>query len=145
MKNILREKSREYAFGAFVEWLFWMIGSVLLVMFIKWCMEQYGASGYEFHIWLTGTFYLWYVSTMSLLIGGTYFVSRAAQTHLERRQNHPQKPDNIDLTNDIDRIKKIKKRAGIAAIILHSLSAAFVYYVSRHIEGLTPEYRIYAV
>ncbi|MCP4163855.1 MAG: hypothetical protein GY760_27660, partial [Deltaproteobacteria bacterium] len=40
---------------------------------------------------------------------------------------------------------KIKKRAGIAAIILHSLSAAFVYYVSRHIEGLTPEYRIYAV
>jgi hypothetical protein len=145
MKNILREKSREYAFGAFVEWLFWMFGSVLLIMFIKWCMEQYGASGYEFHIWLTGTFYLWYVSTMSLLISGTYFISRAAQTHLERRQTHPQKPDNIDLTNDIDRIKKIKKRAGIAAIVLHSLSAAFVYYVSRHIQGLTLEYRIYAV
>lgn len=145
MKDILREKSRKYIVGAMIEWVFWMVGSILVIMFIKWCTVQYGAPRYEFHIWLSGTFYLWYVSTMSLIVGGTYFIARAAQTHLERRQKHPQKPENIDLTNDISRIKKIKIRAGIAAIVLHSISAAFVYYVSRHIPGITQEFRIYAV
>jgi hypothetical protein len=145
MREILREKSRKYFVSAFIEWIGWMLGSVLALMFIRWCAIQYGAPEYQFHVWISATLYLWYVSTMSLIVGGTYFIARAAQTHLERRQNHPQKPENLDLTNDIARVKFIRKRAGIVAIVLHSLNAAFVYYVSRHIPEITPEFRIYAV
>lgn len=145
MKEILREKSKKYFFNALIEWGFWLVGSVLLIMFIKWCTIQYGAPEYEFHIWISATLYLWYISTMSLIAGGTYFIARAAQTHLERRQEHPQKPENIDLKNDIARIKRIKKQAGIIAIIIYIINAIFVYFISRHIPGVTSEFRIYAV
>jgi len=145
MKELLRENSRKYFINALIEWIFWMVGSVLAIMAIKWISVQYGASQYEFHVWITAILYLWYVSTMSLILGGTYFIARAAQTHLERRQKHPQKPQSIDLTNDLNRVKKIKKRAGIIAIVLHTLNAAFIYYISRFIPGITPEFQLYAV
>ncbi len=145
MKDILREKGQEYFVWALIEWICWIVGSVLVIMFIKWCTVQYDAPEYQFHVWLSGTLYLWWVSTMSLIVGGTYFVARAAQTHIERRQEHPQKPECIDLTSDLVRVKHIKKRAGIVAIVLHILNALFVYFVSRHIPGITPEFRIYAV
>jgi len=145
MIELLREKSRRYFINALIEWIFWMVGSVLIIMAIKWVSVQYGAGEYEFHVWITAILYLWYVSTMSLILGGTYFIARAAQTHLERRQKHPQKPELIDLTNDLNRVKTIKKRAGIIAIVLHTLNAAFIYYISRFIPGITPEFQLYAV
>ncbi len=145
MRELLRENSKKYFISAFIEWIFWMVGSVLAIIAIKWISVQYGASEYEFHVWITATLYLWYVSTMSLILGGTYFIARSAQTHLERRQKHPQKPESIDLTNDIKRVKNIKKRAGVIAIVLHTLNAAFIYYISRFIPGITPEFRLYAV
>ncbi len=144
MKELLRENSRKYFINALIEWIFWIVGSVLAIMAIKWVTVQYGAVEYEFHVWITAILYLWYVSTMSLILGGTYFIARAAQTHLERRQKHPQKPESIDLTNDLNRVKNIKKRAGIIAIVLHTLNAAFIYYISRFIPGITPEFRLYA-
>jgi hypothetical protein len=145
MKELLRENSRKYFINALIEWIFWMVGSVLAIMAIKWVSVQYGATQYEFHVWITAILYLWYVSTMSLILGGTYFIARAAQTHLERRQKHPQKPQSIDLTNDLKRVKNIKKRAGIIALVLHTLNAAFIYYISRFIPGITPEFQLYAV
>ena len=131
--------------SAFIEWIFWMVGSVLAIIAIKWVSHQYGATEFEFHVWITATLYLWYVSTMSLILGGTYFIARAAQTHLERRQKHPQKPESIDLISDIKRVKNIKKRAGVIAIGLHILNAGFVYYISRFIPDITPEFQLYAV
>ena len=135
---------RAYLTSTFIEWLLWIGGSVLLVFIIKWCISMYGGTTYEMHVWISATLYLWYVSSMSILVGSTYFVARAAQTDLERRQNHPQKPDGVNLDSDLARIKKIKKRSAIFAIIVHTLNAAFVYYISRHIPGITPEFRIYA-
>lgn len=145
LNSVLRDKSKEYIVRSLIEWIFWIVCSVLVVMFIKWCSVQYGAPEYAFHVWLSGTLYLWYLSTMSLIFGSTYFIARAAQTHLERRQNHPQKPESVDLTSDITRVKKIKKRSGIAAIVLHSASAVFVYFVSGNIPGISQELRLYAV
>jgi len=145
MKELLRENRKKYFISTFIEWIFWMVGSVLAIIAIKWISNQYGTTELEFHVWITATLYLWYVSTMSLILGGTYFISRAAQTHLERRQKHPQKPESIDLNNDIKRVKNIKKRAGIIAIVLHILSAGFIYYISRFIPGITPEFQLYAV
>ncbi len=135
---------RAYLTSTFIEWLLWIGGSVLLVFILRWCISIYGGSTYEMHVWISATLYLWYVSSMSLLVGSTYFVARAAQTDLERRQNHPQKPEGVNLDSDLVRIKKIKKRSAIFAIIVHTLNAAFVYYISRHIPGITPEFRIYA-
>lgn len=145
MNNGLPTNTKKFFVGAFLEWILWIVGSVIAVMFIKWISLQYGAKEYELHIWVSATLYLWYVSTMSIIVGGTYFVARAAQTKLERRQTHPQKPDHVDLTNDIVRIKKIKTRAAIIATVVHLLNAGFVFMVSRHIPGITPEFRIYAV
>ena len=145
MKELLRENSKKYFLNALIEWIFWMVGSVLAIFAIKWVSVQYGATEYEFHVWITATLYLWYVSTMSLILGGTYFIARSAQTHLERRQKHPQKPESVDLTNDVKRVKNIKKRAGIIAIVLHTLNAGFIYYISRFIPGITPEFQLYAV
>lgn len=135
---------KAYLAGAFFEWLLWIGGSVLLIFLIKWCISVYGGTTYEMHVWVSATLYLWYVSSMSLLVGGTYFVARAAQTQLERRQNHPQKPEGVNLESDLARIKNIKKRSAIFAIVVHTLNAGFVYYISRHIPGITPEFRIYA-
>lgn len=130
--------------ATFFEWLFWIAGSLLLIFLARWCVSLYSGTTYEMHIWVSATLYLWYVSSMSLLVGNTYFVARAAQTHLERRQNHPQKPEGVNLAGDLDRIKRIKKRSAIFAIIVHSVNVCFVYYISRHIPGITPEFRIYA-
>lgn len=135
---------RAYLTSTFIEWLLWIGGSVLLIFILKWCISIYGGTTYEMHVWISATLYLWYVSSMSILVGSTYFVARAAQTELERRQNHPQKPEGVNLDSDLARIKKIKKRSAIFAIIVHTLNAAFVYYISRHIPGITPEFRIYA-
>lgn len=135
---------RAYLTSTFIEWLFWVGGSVLLVFLAKWCVVLYGGSVYELHVWVSATLYLWYVSTMSLLVGSTYFIARAAQTQLERRHNHPQKPAGVNLDGDLVRIKNIKKRAAIFAISVHTVNALFVYYISRHIPGITPEFRIYA-
>ncbi len=135
---------RAYLTSTFIEWLLWIGGSVLLIFILKWCISIYGGTTYEMHVWISATLYLWYVSSMSILVGSTYFVARAAQTDLERRQNHPQKPEGVNLDSDLARIKKIKKRSAIFAIIVHTLNAAFVYYISRHIPGITPEFRIYA-
>ncbi|WP_028980126.1 hypothetical protein [Sporocytophaga myxococcoides] len=135
---------RAYLTATFIEWLLWIGGSVLLIFIIRWCISMYGGSTYEMHVWISATLYLWYVSTMSILVGSTYFVARAAQTDLERRQNHPQKPEGVNLDSDLARIKKIKKRSAIFAIIVHTLNAGFVYYISRHIPGITPEFRVYA-
>lgn len=143
--DIFKSKSRDYLVSSAIEWVVWMIGSVCAVWFIQWCSVQYGAPTYDFHIWLSATLYLWYVSTMSLVVGSVYFIARMAQTQLERRQNHPQKPESVNLEDDIKRVKNIKQRSFIFALILHSASAAFVYYVSRHIPGITQEFRIYAV
>ncbi len=145
MNEMLREQSKKYITHAFIEWIGWLVGSVLVIMSIKWSMMQYGATEQEFHVWISATVYLWYVSTMSLVVSGTYFIARAAQTYLERRQNHPQKPETVNLTNDIARVIRIKKRSAIAAIVLHTINAAFVYYVSGNIPGITEEFRVYAV
>ncbi|VAW59654.1 hypothetical protein MNBD_GAMMA11-2278 [hydrothermal vent metagenome] len=145
MNEMLREQSKKYITGAFFEWVGWIVGSVLLIMLVRWASIQYGASEQAFHIWISGTVYLWYVSTMSLVVGGTYFIARAAQTYLERRQNHPEKPDSVDLTSDIARVIRIKNKAAIVAIVLHIINGVFVYYVSGHVPGITDEYRIYAV
>ena len=145
MNEMLREQSKKYITGAFFEWAGWITGSVLLVILIRWASIQYGASEQALHIWISATIYLWYVSTMSLIVSGTYFIARAAQTYLERRQNHPEKPESVDLTKDIARVIRIKNRAGIIAIVLHTINAAFVYYVSGNVPGITDEYRIYAV
>lgn len=145
MRELMLENRRKYFINALIEWVFWMLGSIALVFLIKWASVQYGATEYEFHVWISATIYLWYISSMSLVLGSTYFIARTAQTHLERRHDHPQKPHNVDLTNDLRRIKKIKKRAGIVAIVLHTLNACFVYYISRFIPGITPEFQLYAV
>ncbi len=145
MRDVISESSKKFYTTAFFEWIVWMVGSLCAVLFIKWLTGQYGAQEYELHIWVSATLYLWYVSTMSIVVGGTYFVARAAEAKLERRQEHPQKPENVDLTKDIERIKRIKKRAGLIAIIVHLLNAGFVFVISRHIPGITPEFRIYAV
>ncbi len=145
MNEMLREQSKKYITGAFFEWAGWITGSILLVILIRWASIQYGASEQALHIWISVTIYLWYVSTMSLVVSGTYFISRAAQTYLERRQNHPEKPDSIDLAKDIARVIRIKNRSGIIAIVLHTINAVFVYYVSGNVPGITGEYRIYAV
>lgn len=136
---------KAYLASAFFEWLLWIGGSVALIFLSKWCISLYGGTTYEMSVWVTATLYLWYVSTMSLLVGGTYFVARAAQTQLERRQNHPQKPEGVNLDSDLARIKRIKKRSAIFAIVAHVVNALFVYYISRHIPGITPEFRIYAM
>ena len=135
---------RAYLTSTFFEWLLWIGGSVLVIFLSRWCISLYGGTAYEMHVWVSATLYLWYVSTMSLLVGSTYFVARAAQTQLERRQNHPQKPAELNLDTDLARIKRIKKRSAIFAIIVHTINALFVYYISRHIPGITPEFRIYA-
>lgn len=136
---------RAYFTATFFEWIFWIAGSVGLIFLTKWCISMYGGTTYEMHVWVSATLYLWYVSTMSLLVGSTYFVARAAQTQLERRQNHPQKPAGVNLDSDLARIKRIKKRSAIFAIVVHIVNAVFVYYISRHIPGITPEFRIYAM
>lgn len=138
------DNRRAYLTATFFEWLIWIGGSILVIFLLKWCISMYGGTTYEMHVWVSATLYLWYVSTMSILVGSTYFVARAAQTELERRQNHPQKPEGVNLESDLARIKKIKIRAAIFAILVHSANAAFVYYISRHIPGITPEFRIYA-
>ena len=135
---------KAYLTSTFFEWLLWIGGSVAMVFLIRLCIPFYGGTTYEMHIWVTATLYLWYVSSMSLLVGSTYFVARVAQTELERRQKHPQKPDGVNLETDLIRIKRIKQRSAIFAIVVHSLNALFVYYISRHIPGITPEFRIYA-
>jgi hypothetical protein len=135
---------KSYLVSTLFEWLLWMGGSILIVFLLKWCITMYGGSTYEMNVWISAILYLWYVSSMSILVGSTYFIARAAQTDLERRQNHPQKPVGINLDSDLERIKKIKKRAAIFAIIVHSANAGLVYYISRHIPGITPEFRIYA-
>lgn len=145
MNDLLNKKNSSYFANIFLEWIFWIVGSVLAVFFVQWGIQQYGEYNYELHIWISITLYLWYVSTMSLIVGRTYFVARTALTQLERRQNHPQKPENIDLTKDISRLKRIKNRAVIVAAIVHVLSGLFVYIISRHIPGITSEFRIYAV
>jgi len=145
MNELLDRKNSKYYINAFLEWVFWMIGSVLAVFFVQWAIKQYGAEDFEMHIWISITLYLWYVSTMSLIVGRTYFVARTALTQLERRQAHPQKPESIDLTKDILRVKRIKNRAVMVAAIVHLLSAVFVFIISRHIPGITPEFRIYAI
>ena len=52
MKELLREKSRKYISGLLTEWIFWMVGSVLAIIAIKWVSVQYGSTEYEFHVWL---------------------------------------------------------------------------------------------
>ena len=145
MKEIFTQIRRDFYSKTFVEWVFWILASVVLVVLIKWLMVQYNAPQYEFHIWVSVTLYLWYVSTLSLIISSTYFIARYAQTYLERRQSHPQKPETVDLTNDLARIRKIKKRAAVIAISGHLINAGVVYFVSKHIPGITQEYRLYAV
>jgi hypothetical protein len=145
MNEMLREQSKKYITNAFFEWIAWLIGSVLIIMLVRWSMLQYGATEQEFHVWISGTVYLWYVSTMSLVVSGTYFIARAAQTYLERRQDHPQKPESVDLKKDIVRVIRIKNRSAIVAVVLHTINAVFVYYVSGHILGITEEFRVYAV
>ena len=135
---------KEYLAGTFFEWLMWIGGSIGLIFLLRWCISLYGGTSLDMHVWVTATLYLWYVSSMSLLVGGTYFVARAAQTQLERRQNHPQKPAGVHLDGDLARIKKIKLRSAVFAIVVHSINACFVYYISRHIPDITPEFRIYA-
>jgi len=145
MNDIFGETKREFYKQSLREWLGWIIGSLLLVMIIKWFAAQYGVTEYEFHVWVSATLYLWYVSTISLLVGSTYFMARNAQTMLERRTTHPQKPNNIDLTNDLARVKKIRIKAGVIAIVSHLVNAVIVYFVTGNISGVTPEYQLYAV
>jgi len=64
---------------------------------------------------------------------------------LERRATHPQKPDSIDLTNDLVRVKKIKIKAGVIAVVAHIINAGVVYFVTGHVPGMTSEYQLYAV
>jgi vacuolar-type H+-ATPase subunit H len=145
MNDIFSQVRREFYTKTMVEWAFWILASVLAIVLIKWLMVQYNAPEYEFHVWVSVTLYLWYISTLSLIISSTYFIARYAQTYLERRQNHPQKPDVIDLENDLIRIKKIKKRAAGIAIVGNIVNAGVVYYVTQHIPGITHEFRLYAV
>ena len=145
MSDIFTEIRKEFYSKSFFEWLLWIIGSLLLILCIKWLAAQYGAGEYEFHVWISATLYLWYVSTISLLVSGTYFVARYAQTHLERRELHPQKPEGVDFSNDLARVKKIKKRAAVIAVVGQVLNALIVYFISRHIPGITPEFQAYAV
>jgi hypothetical protein len=145
MTDIFSETRRSFYSKTLIEWVFWIFASVLFIVLIKWLMVQYNAPEYEFHVWVSITLYLWYVSTLSLVISSTYFIARHAQTHLERRQNHPQKPDKIDLENDLIRIKNIKKRAIGIAVIGTVINAGIVYFVSQYIPDITYEFRIYAV
>jgi hypothetical protein len=145
MTDIFSETRRSFYSKTLIEWVFWIFASVLFIVLIKWLMVQYNAPEYEFHVWVSITLYLWYVSTLSLVISSTYFIARHAQTHLERRQNHPQKPDKIDLENDLIRIKNIKKRAIGIAVIGTVINAGIVYFVSQYIPDITHEFRIYAV
>ncbi len=145
MTDLFKQIRRDYYTSTLIEWLFWMAGTFLVVLAIKWFSAQYGAPEYEFHFWVTATLYLWYVSTISLIIGSTYFIARSAQTHLQRRQAHPQKPAEIDLQNDLERVIKIKKRAAIIAVVAHLVNACLVYFVTGHIPDITSEYQLYAV
>lgn len=145
MNDIFGEVKRGFYFKILIEWVFWMLASVLLIVLIKWLMVQYGVPEYEFYVWVSVTLYLWYVSTLSLVISSTYFIARYAQTYLERRQNHPQKPDVIDLKNDLIRIRNIKKRALGIAVIGNIVNAGIVFFVSQYIPDITDEFRIYAV
>tara|TARA_R110001592_G_scaffold28237_1_gene104009 strand:- start:125 stop:1153 length:1029 start_codon:yes stop_codon:yes gene_type:complete len=145
MHDIFGEIRREFYTQTIREWLGWIVGTFLLVVLIKWFAQQYDVPEFEFHVWVSATLYLWYVSTISLLIGSTYFIARNAQTMLERRATHPQKPDSIDLTNDIVRVKKIKIKAAIIAVVAHLINAGLVYFVTGHVPGMTSEYQLYAV
>jgi len=145
MHRIGGEIKKDFYSKTLIEWIMWMVCSLLLIIFIKWFILQYGAPEYDFHVWVSATLYLWYVSTISLLISSTYFISRNAQSYIERRQNHPQKPQEIDLSNDLTRVKRIKKRAAIVAICAHLLNAVIVYFATAHIPGITAEYQMYAV
>jgi hypothetical protein len=145
MNDIFGEIRREFYTQTLKEWLGWIIGTFLLVVIIKWFAKQYGVPDYEFHVWVSATLYLWYVSTISLLIGSTYFIARNAQTMLERRATHPQKPESIDLTNDLARVKKIKNKASVIAIVAHIVNAVVVYFVTGHVPEITAEYQLYAV
>ena len=145
VNDIFSEVRRGFYFKILIEWVFWIVASVLCIVLIKWLMVQYKAPEYEFYVWVSVTLYLWYVSTLSLIISSTYFIARYAQTYLERRQNHPQKPDVINLENDLIRIKNIKKRAAGVAVIGNIMNAGIVYFVSQHIPDITDEFRIYAV
>ncbi|MBB1364733.1 hypothetical protein H5125_21610, partial [Shewanella sp. SR44-4] len=145
MHDIFGEIRREFYTQTIREWLGWIVGTFLLVVLIKWFAQQYDVPEFEFHVWVSATLYLWYVSTISLLIGSTYFIARNAQTMLERRATHPQKPDSIDLTNDLFRVKKIKIKAAIIAVVAHLINAGLVYFVTGHVPGMTSEYQLYAV
>ncbi|MGI2112682.1 hypothetical protein ACRN9G_03670 [Shewanella frigidimarina] len=145
MHDIFGEIRREFYTQTIREWLGWIVGTFLLVVLIKWFAQQYDVPEFEFHVWVSATLYLWYVSTISLLIGSTYFIARNAQTMLERRATHPQKPDSIDLNNDIVRVKKIKIKAAIIAVVAHLINAGLVYFVTGHVPGMTSEYQLYAV
>ena len=145
MHDIFGEIRREFYTQTIREWLGWIVGTFLLVVLIKWFAQQYDVPEFEFHVWVSATLYLWYVSTISLLIGSTYFIARNAQTMLERRATHPQKPDSIDLTNDLVRVKKIKIKAAIIAVVAHLINAGLVYFVTGHVPGMTSEYQLYAV
>ena len=145
MNDIFREVRRGFYSKTLIEWVFWILASVLLIVVIKWLMAQYNAPEYEFHVCVSVTLYLWYVSTLSLIVSSTYFIARYAQTHLGRRQNHPQKPSVIDLENDLIRIKSIKNRAVAIAVIGNIINAGVVYFVSQYIPDITYELRIYAV
>ncbi|MGI2172488.1 hypothetical protein ACROAE_20295 [Shewanella sp. MF05960] len=145
MHDIFGEIRREFYTQTIKEWLGWIVGTFLLVVLIKWFAQQYDVPEFEFHVWVSATLYLWYVSTISLLIGSTYFIARNAQTMLERRATHPQKPDSIDLTNDLVRVKKIKIKAATIAVVAHVINAGLVYFVTGHVPGMTSEYQLYAV
>ncbi|WP_351016765.1 hypothetical protein [Shewanella sp. AC91-MNA-CIBAN-0169] len=145
MHDIFGEIRREFYTQTIKEWLGWIVGTFLLVVLIKWFAQQYDVPEFEFHVWVSATLYLWYVSTISLLIGSTYFIARNAQTMLERRATHPQKPDSIDLSNDLVRVKKIKIKAAIIAVVAHLINAGLVYFVTGHVPSMTSEYQLYAV
>ncbi|NRB42162.1 MAG: hypothetical protein HRU20_27445 [Pseudomonadales bacterium] len=136
---------REFYSNSLKEWFFWLLGSLIAVVLIRWFSNQYGAPEYPFHIWVSATLYLWYISSISLIISSTYFIARAAQTFLERREKHPQKPHAVDLSKDIVRVKNIKQRAAIIAIVGHLLNAVFVYFVAGLIPDITGDFRLYAV
>ena len=62
MTDIFNKKASNYFLNALLEWVFWIVGSVLAVFFVQWAIAQYGGTNYELHIWISVTLYLWYVS-----------------------------------------------------------------------------------